>query len=587
MVLRMARPTRRKSSNFEQSRHRVPADLRGRANGFKVIVEFPATATDPAHTVGATIGANEVAFSLRTRDPATAKARKGLANAHLEAMFARLRADAAVTLTTRQAVALAGDVYKAITEAFEDTPELAHDHTGDGGPDDRTVTLRDVARDPNMARTIAAAALTRRGLPRVANVEAIAEAVAAAIRDAEGTLKRRLDGDYSPDQTLARFPVFVPPPVPARAVKATKTRPVKNLKAAPTKRVLIPGNPRKAKPVPVAWADGEPSWGALTDAWQARHRAARRSSTTRDQWIAFFRRFATWYGKPPGELARHDVNRWVENRLAAGISASTVKTSDIVNLSALFNAAITADLLPETHVNPTKRVAVPQLDGAAQGATNPEQGYSDHASALILAAAQREDRPLFRWCPLLLAMTGARSAEVIQLRACDVRVIDGRPCIDITPDAGRLKNVGSRRVVPLHPLIITGGFLDYVATKTGTDRLFIRSRDAEDVERPARTTVNQLSRWVRSVPGLVTGRKVGLSPVHAFRHAFNTRCRDAGVDSEVLHAICGHAPATVGAGYGSFSVAVKAAAIARLTGPTTHIGLSSHQPSCQLVHPSV
>lgn len=72
-MLRMARPTRRNSSSFHQFRKRVPADLRGRVTGTKLVVEFPASGADPAVVVNATVGLNEVTFSLRTRDPAAQK----------------------------------------------------------------------------------------------------------------------------------------------------------------------------------------------------------------------------------------------------------------------------------------------------------------------------------------------------------------------------------------------------------------------------------------------------------------------------------------------------------------------------------
>ena len=590
-MLRMARPTRRNSSSFHQFRKRVPADLRGRVTGTKLVVEFPASGADPAVVVNATVGLNEVTFSLRTRDPAVAKARQGIATAAAEDIFANLRRARPVDLTTPQAVALGGHVYRDLTSSWRDRPDLVI-LGGDGGPDDNSVTLHDLARDEDYVSGVTADVLAHHRLPSVAHesVERVKDHIAIAISTAADRLVANARGDYGPDPYVSRFPAFVPPqtpPVPPQPPAATKrTSAAKSAPSQPLKRVLIPGNPRQPKhPAPPCWSTGSPSWADLSEAWSSGHTSARKSATTRDQWLAFFRRFATWFDRPPNELTRSDVRSWVEKRRASGTSPNTLKNSDVAYLRRLF-IGIRGELLPDNFVNPTSNIEIQQISRASRDSIR-LRGYEDHEAAAVLAAAERDDRPLFRFAPLLLAMTGARAAEITQLRACDVLEKSGHLCVDITPDAGRLKNAASIRVVPLHAGVIASGFLDYVATKHGTDRLFIRSHAAECSERTAKTTVHQLARWIRTNAGFPVGRKVGVDPCHGFRHAFNTRAREAGIDSEVIHAICGHEQATVGATYGHFSVAVKAAAIARLTVPklatvsrqTFLAGEADHTPS--------
>ena len=51
--------------------------------------------------------------------------------------------------------------------------------------------------------------------------------------------------------------------------------------------------------------------------------------------------------------------------------------------------------------------------------------------------------------------------ELSQLRAQDVQQVDGVWTINITPEAGTVKNKEARRV-PLHPHIIEQGFLKMV-----------------------------------------------------------------------------------------------------------------------------
>jgi hypothetical protein len=62
-----------------------------------------------------------VRFSLGSSDAATVAARQGAALAHVEAIWRGLRAET-VTLTHRQTVALAGDIYKAFVALHAEEP---------------------------------------------------------------------------------------------------------------------------------------------------------------------------------------------------------------------------------------------------------------------------------------------------------------------------------------------------------------------------------------------------------------------------------------------------------------------------------
>ncbi len=55
-----------------------------------------------------------------------------------------------------------------------------------------------------------------------------------------------------------------------------------------------------------------------------------------------------------------------------------------------------------------------------------------------------------------------------------------------------------------------------------------------------------------------SGSDPELSPNHAWRHTFKARGFRAGIAEKVLDAIVGHAPATVGRGYGEPTLVDKA-----------------------------
>ena len=91
------------------------------------------------------------------------------------------------------------------------------------------------------------------------------------------------------------------------------------------------------------------------------------------------------------------------------------------------------------------------------------------------------------WVFLVLLYTGARVAEICQLHITDVLVkgdVDplskikatvNRPCLVIAPtdgdeenaiEAKRVKNRASWRTIPIHPILIKLGFLDYVQSRS-------------------------------------------------------------------------------------------------------------------------
>jgi integrase len=166
--------------------------------------------------------------------------------------------------------------------------------------------------------------------------------------------------------------------------------------------------------------------------------------------------------------------------------------------------------------------------------------------------------------PWLCAYTGARVGEITQLRKADVIQRGGIDALKITPEAGTVKNARAR-VVPLHQHLLTQGFLRFIE-KRGEGPLFYTPRttttaateDPLKRKKPPAAQVRQrLAEWVREL-GITDPE---LSPNHGWRHTFKAVGRRAGISDPVLDAICGHAPASVGSGYGRAPLEDMAAAI--------------------------
>lgn len=163
------------------------------------------------------------------------------------------------------------------------------------------------------------------------------------------------------------------------------------------------------------------------------------------------------------------------------------------------------------------------------------------------------------WLPLLGLFTGARLAELGQLRVCDVRTDDGGVAyLDIGTSGGRkVKTRTSVRKVPLHPELRLMGLLSYVervkAAAGAEATLWPLLKSAEGRARTAAWS-QWFGNYLRREPiGITDKTKV----FHSFRHLFKDLARDAGLSEEVSDALTGHAAGkSVGREYGAgFSVA--------------------------------
>ena len=138
---------------------------------------------------------------------------------------------------------------------------------------------------------------------------------------------------------------------------------------------------------------------------------------------------------------------------------------------------------------------------------------------------------------------------MVQLRKEDVRNVGDVWAVVITPEAGNVKDKQAREV-PLHDALIAQGFVK--AADAGA-YLFLAAKSGDDIQGRWQATKNRLTDFAREV---VTDPNV--QPNHGWRHTFKTIGHEAGIQDSVLDAICGHAPKTVGGGYGSVTLAAKA-----------------------------
>jgi integrase len=251
-----------------------------------------------------------------------------------------------------------------------------------------------------------------------------------------------------------------------------------------------------------------------------------------------------------------DIVAFKDHRLAKGVSAKTVKDSDLAGLKAVFGWAVTNRKLAS---NPAAGLTIK----LAKPAKLRSKGFTDKEARAVLSAALKVDptasktKAALHWLPWLAAYTGARAGELAQLRWQDVRFEDGHWLLEIHPDAGTVKT-NEARYVPLHSHLCDLDFPIF-AQRSADGWLFLNVRPGASPLGPLQGVKNRLAEFAR---GIVKDPNV--APMHGWRHRWKSVAIDAGVPQRVADAIQGHAPRSVGDTYGEVSVRAMVAAIERL-----------------------
>jgi len=493
----MSRPWKHPKTNVYWLRKRVPEALR------------------------ATIGKREEKRSLGTRDPAEAKRRLVQALSELETKWKNLQAGPQ-TLSEQEAHKLARPIHEQWIERHRANPssqtfwdvELGARLWAAPAPIDFSRPLlenltsgfdKDSLRITELkewCRGIADQVLTAQGLivDEVGRLR-LAKAVSAAIHAsmsltqlAQGEVVTEIDGSFRSTSDFGQSGGLLSSPAP------------------------IP-------------------FDALVDQWAAEKRPTEK---TLYEWRRVFRQLKIFLGHDDAtQVKPANLIAWKSALVAAGLRSKTIKDAKLAPVRAVLQWAVDNGRLP---TNPAARVGIDVKVKPGES----KRSYTDEEAILLLKASMEESNPILRWVPWLCAYSGARVAEICQLRAEDIFQIDDIWCLRITPEAGPLKTSSSERAVPIHSAVIDQGFLDFVR-ETGSGPLFSQLKPDKFGSRGGNGT-KIIGRWVRSL-GIADPR---VSPSHSWRHRLKTLARRHGLASEFVDAIVGHRRKTVADRYGEF-----------------------------------
>ncbi|WP_321992829.1 site-specific integrase [Xanthomonas citri] len=241
-------------------------------------------------------------------------------------------------------------------------------------------------------------------------------------------------------------------------------------------------------------------------------------------------------------ITRSDLARWYQDMRDKGASTPTLtnKQSYIGGKGGFFEWAQASGHYPRGDNPASGHVSYSTREKRARRKFG-FKAYDAHQVQALFAPAAFEGLPLAaRWASLIGLYTGARASEVGQLLTANVIEDGGIPCIQISDEGEyqKVKTDVSLRTVPVHPDLLTLGFLDWVerARAEGQERLFPAAKaDAKNGQ--GNWISKAFSRHLAEVGKNWPTAKRGF---HSLRKTLIQELQGAGVVSELRAQLVGH-----------------------------------------------
>lgn len=200
-------------------------------------------------------------------------------------------------------------------------------------------------------------------------------------------------------------------------------------------------------------------------------------------------------------MTPNEVSAWVLYLAEQSIKKTTLvdKVEAIRSVIEWGRKASHRTLFPDG--NPVDHVELPEREVRDSA----KRTYTLEQAQRVLLAARQQNLSYRRWMPWVMAYSGMRVGEVVQLEAEDLVEFRGHWFLTVRDDgAARTTKTSKARIVPLHPDLVREGFVDFVLS-VGAGRIFDGTRHQQN-----------LGEWIRGQ--VLTGEKSTPAPNHGFRH---------------------------------------------------------------------
>lgn len=204
----------------------------------------------------------------------------------------------------------------------------------------------------------------------------------------------------------------------------------------------------------------------------------------------------------------------------------------ILRINALLGYAVKEGTIPANYAQGTMLAEKRRAD-------EERKAYSlEDLQKIVVNLPRTGERPDRFWIPLISMYSGMRLDEICQLYVEDVLKIDDVWCISINDEKDKkVKTITGKRVVPIHPTLLSCGFIEYVEhlRKDGAPRLWMDLR-----WRPSDGFSNALGKWfqVFNRKYITTDKK---KVFHSMRHTVANTLKQAGIQEVMISEIMGHA----------------------------------------------
>ncbi len=262
----------------------------------------------------------------------------------------------------------------------------------------------------------------------------------------------------------------------------------------------------------------------------------------------YHRKFADWIARrkrnkhyPIRLITRADIGDYIDDLKAQNISDNTIQQKYLASMGGLFELAQTLEAYPKGDIPTRGHGVFTKKDKKKAQSFTARKPYTPEDLALIFnpdVYLEKRHKPDDFWLPLLALFTGARISELCQLAISDVMQIDGIWSISINDeDYKQIKTRAAERIIPLHPRLLSLGFLDYVedAKPFGGVMLF-PYLTADSNGNFSATPSERYSDYIRDVIGIKDKRKV----FHSYRFTANNALKQNGIPEETRSQFIGH-----------------------------------------------
>ncbi|EGR4314379.1 site-specific integrase [Vibrio cholerae] len=242
----------------------------------------------------------------------------------------------------------------------------------------------------------------------------------------------------------------------------------------------------------------------------------------------------------------------VRDKLAEKLKTSTLN-SRMSDITSLFSYAEMCQLL--TGKSPAIKLNIRDKDKAVDKHI-PEDELNKFVQYMhndFHHNSKQEFAPYLKWIVSLAAITGARQAEILQLRKADIKTINNVVYISINAehDGNTLKNATSERCVPLVDKAYGFNlqqFMDEVVStcQEDSDYIFRLTKTTKSITQLFSKVFKRYKEDNKSFPQTAT--------FHSLRHSMSTLCLNKGMPEAFTGKLLGHAQSITYGRYGSSGV---------------------------------